>query len=431
MYLIPRRSPFPTSTLPRSVRLAGASLAGLLGLVLVAGCNRPAAQAEPTTKAPDAAPPTVTIVHPERKTVRRAIKRPGYNIEAYQSTPLYPRISGYVRKWNVDIGARVSRDSVMAELFVPEMEVDLQQKEAAVIQAEAEIVQARAAVLRSQAELDRTKLQYERLAKVGKSGVIDQENVEETRFGYAAAKAGLAKAEADVAVAAARLLVVQKARDYAKTLLAYAQIRAPFDGVVTQRTITEGDFLQPVVGKKGEAIFIVDQVDPVRVFLNVPELEAVWIRDGAKATVRNQSLPGQVFHGTVTRTSRSLSPSTRTLRTEIDLPNPKGNLLPGMYVDVTVMVEHSDVWTLPASAVVTEDDRPYCFRHENGKAVRMPLQLALRGDGVIEILKKQVKPAEADAVGTWEDFTGQEEIVKSNATSLKDGQAIVIAADAK
>jgi HlyD family secretion protein len=225
--------------------------------------------------------------------------------------------------------------------------------------------------------------------------------------------------------------MAQKARDYTGTLLQYAQIRAPFDGVVTQRTISEGDFIQPTVGKKGEAIFVVDQVDPVRVFLNVPEVEAVWIRDGAAATVRNQSLPGREFNGVVTRTARSLNPSTRTLRTEIDLENHKGELMPGMYVDVTVIVEHKNVWTLPAGAIVMEGEQSFYYRLEDGKAVRTPLRLGLRGEKFIEVLKKRTKSASPGAEGVWVDFTGEEEVVASGVAGLKDGQAVSVASDGK
>jgi multidrug efflux pump subunit AcrA (membrane-fusion protein) len=368
----------------------------------------------------------VTIVRPQRKTVRRVFKRPGYNIAAYQSTALYAKISGYVRKWNFDIGDRVRKDEVMAELWIPELEVELQQKKAAVEQADAEIQQARAAVLRAKAEYDRTKSQSARMVRVGGRGVLDEENIEEARLGFEASKAGLAKAEADVGVTKARFRVAEKAYDYVQTLLQYTKLRAPFDGVVTQRNINERDFVQPVVGKKGEALFVVEQVDPVRVFVDVPEVEAVWLRDGDTASIRSQSLPGQEFPGTVTRTSRTLNPSTRTLRAEIDLPNSTGTLLPGLYVDVTITIEHRDVWTLPASAVVTKEDESFCYRLESGTAIRTPLLLGLSGNGLIEVLKKQIRAAKQGEKKAWENFTGEEEIIEGDLASLKDGQPIEV-----
>jgi RND family efflux transporter MFP subunit len=401
--------------------------------LLAAGCRWPSngsdkAKGDPGTSA--SSQTSVTVVTPQRKTVRRPIKRPGYNIEAYQSTALFARISGYVDKWHFDLGDPVRKDQVMAELLVPEMEVEVQQKEAAIGQAQAEIKQALAAVLRSEADRDYRKTQFDRLTRVGNSGVIDKENVDESRFALAAAVAALAKARADVTVAEARLPVAQKARDYAQTLLRYTKILAPYDGVVTGRRINEGDYVQPV-SRKGEALFIVDQVDPVRVFVNVPETEALWLRDKDEATVRTQGRQGRWFKGTVTRTSRSLDPTTRTLRTEIDLPNPKGELVPGMYVDVTITPERRNVWTLPESAVVMTEEGSYCYRLENGKAVRTSLQLGLSGGELIEVQKKQVKPSPGSTDEVWEDITGQEQIIKSGVADLKDGQEVLVSSEGK
>src|SRR5262249_40650411 len=158
------------------------------------------------------------VVRPERKTVSRPIEQPGFNIEAFQETALYARISGYVGKWQPDLGDAVKKGQVLAELDVPEMQVDLKQKEAAVRQAEAQIQQARAAVLAAEAQQARAKSQYERLARVGAGGVLDRENVEETRLGYEASRASLVKARADVMAAEAQVEVVRAQRDYAKTM---------------------------------------------------------------------------------------------------------------------------------------------------------------------------------------------------------------------
>src|SRR5262249_42474516 len=154
------------------------------------------------------------------------------NVEADERTPLYAKVAGYVLKWNVDIGTDVRKDEVLAELYVPEMEVELKQKEAAARQAAAEIEQARAAVQRAQAELGHSQSQYERMARIGKNGTLDKEQVDEARLGFEAAGAGVAKAQADVEVARARLEVARADRDHVETLLQYTKIRAPYDGVV-------------------------------------------------------------------------------------------------------------------------------------------------------------------------------------------------------
>jgi RND family efflux transporter MFP subunit len=425
----------PVAARRRPWRLALACAAGAGLLALAAGCQRPAdSSAAKAAGTSEQATPKVEVTNPKRATVRREIRRPGYNIEAYQSTKAYAKISGYVRTWKFDLGDTVKRDEVMAELFVPEMEVEVQQREAAVVQAGAEIRQAGAAVLTAQAEYEHSKSQYERLQRVMKNGgVITEEQVNEFRFRFEASRAAVTKAQADVAVAEGKLQVAEKARDYAKTLLQYTRIPAPFAGVVTRRFVNEGDFVQPAAGQKGDPLFVVAQVDPVRVFVFVPDLEAVWVRDGAAATVRSQALQGREFRGKVTRNSMALDPTTRTLRTEIDLPNPKKELVPGMYVDVTITAERPGVWALPSAAVVTQEEKSFCYLLENGKAVRTPVQIGLRGNtqvevqkNLVEVQKKWGRSAGPGQEGVWEDLTGREEVIVSGVSGLKDGQAVQV-----
>src|SRR5207245_247470 len=145
---------------------------------------------------------------------------------------------------------------------------------------------------------------------------------------------------------------------------------------------------QPAAASKSESLFVVERINPVRVFINVQEMDAVWVRDGDVALIRVQSLQGQQFKGTVTRASKSLQPQNRTLRTEIDLPNTEGRLLPGMYVNATIVAEHKNVWALPEAAVLAQGDEKYCYFIENEKALRTPVQVGLSGGGLIEITKR-------------------------------------------
>jgi multidrug efflux pump subunit AcrA (membrane-fusion protein) len=410
---------------------AGAVLVGL-----ATGCNRQsAASSDQTLQQSSPEAPAVKVVHPQKKDVRRLIERPGYNIEAYERTALYAKIAGYVLKWNVDMGDSVHKDDVLVELYIPEMEVELKQKEAAVRQATSEIEQAEAAKLRATAALKYSESQYERLARAGRSGVLDKEQVDESRFSFEAAQAAVAKAEADVNVAKARLEVAKADRDHVQTLLQYTKVRAPFDGIVTgRRRINVGDFVQPASASKGESLFVVESIQPVRVFVNVQELEAAWVRDGDVAVIRVQSLHGQQVRGTVTRRSKSLHPVNRTLSTQIDLPNHDGKLLPGMFVNATIIAERKSVWALPANAVVTKGDQTFCYRVENGKAVRTLIQVGLRGNEpdneLVEAVKKQTKAAKTGEQGQWEDFSGEEAIIAEPA-GLADGQAVSVSSGNK
>lgn len=394
-------------------------------VAFTSGCQRastaPARQEGSSAPGGDAV--VVRILKPERRTISHPIEQPGFNIEAFQETPLHAKISGFVRKWNVDIGDHVKRDQILADLDVPEMEAELRQKEAALQQAAAQGQQANATVLTAQAQLSRTKSQYERLAQAGKGGVIGKDDVEETRLGYESAQAALERARADVAAAEAMKKVAAANRDYADTMWKYRLIRAPYNGVVTQRNINTGDFIVPAAaGAKGQPLYVINQTDPVRVFVNVPGADAAWIRDGDPVSLRLQGAGGEVFQAKVTRSARVLEPQSRTLRTEVDIPNPAGKLLPGMYVQARIVVEHANVWTLPAAAITTEGDQTFCFLVLDGKAIRTPLQVGLSGAGLVEVVKKQVKSPSPGEEGRWEEIVGDEKIVANDPAMLTDGQ---------
>jgi multidrug efflux pump subunit AcrA (membrane-fusion protein) len=422
-----------------------AACAGAVVLGLAAGCQRPAADfSGQAGTAPETETPEVTVVKPARKNVRRVIieQLPGINIQAYERTALYAKISGYVRKWHVDIGDRVrgpryddkgtllEPGQLLAELYVPERDVEVKLKQAAVGQADAQIKQAGAAVQNAQYLLARAKSQYKRLSQPGLTGgSISQEVIEESELGSKAAQAALEKANADVDFANAQKKVAERERDYAQAMLDYALIRAPYDGVVTEKNISTDDFVQPADGGKGQPLYVVDKVDPVRVFVNVPDFEAVWLRDHDVAQVHVHGLPGPPLTGEVTRASGAMDPQTRTLRTEIDLRNEDRKLRPGTYADITIIAEHKGVWSLPAKAVLSEGDRSFCYRVENGRLVRTPVQVGLKGGDLVEVLKKQLSAPAPGPEGRWEEFTGDEEVVTSDPKTLTEGQPVCVAAE--
>ncbi|MBI3411923.1 MAG: efflux RND transporter periplasmic adaptor subunit [Planctomycetes bacterium] len=411
---------------------------------------------------------TVSVVMPERATLRRSVRQPG-NIQAYEQTPMFSKLAGYVKKWHVDIGDRVRAGDVLAEIFVPEMEVELKQKDALVQQADAEVTQAKetavaaeaglrsararvkeaeASRLRVQAEFQRMKSQYERLARAGKSGVIDKESVEETLYGFKAAEAGLdeveakvksaeaardeyaaksKKALADVTVAQRHAEVAAENREYVKALLQYAKLSAPFDGVITRRNVDTGHFVQPAAGPKAEPLYVVEKREIVRVFVEVPEADAAWVQKDATAVVHVQVIKGQEFAGKVTRTSYSLDRIARTLIAQIDLPNPKDQLRPGMYATANIIVEHANALTLPVAAVFTQGDvtqgyQSFCFLVKDGKLQKTQVEVGTRTPERMEVLKKLVKASDGKSV--WADFTGEEQVVHGNVSAPRDGQEV-------
>jgi RND family efflux transporter MFP subunit len=391
----------------------------------------------------------VEVVRPERRTVRRSVSEPG-ELQAFETTAIHAKISGYVKSWTVNIGAAVKKGQVLVELSVPEMEADVQQKKAMVAQAiakhklagaavrvaeadvdgaEAKLAEARAGIKRADAELFRWQAEYKRVEQLFRERAQTGSLLDETRSKMSAAEAtreevgahvatskvavaqamaARDQAHSDLGAAAAAIDVAKEDARRAEALLGYARIEAPFDGIVTQRNVDIGDLTQP--GADQPPLFIVARSDIVTIWVAIPEVFAPAVNPGDRAVVELQALPGQPIKGIVTRTSWALDPKVRTLRAEIDIPNPNAKLQPGLYAYATVIAEeHPDVLTVPATAVVSEQGKDYCVAIVNGKAVRRPIRVGLSD-------------------GTWtEVVSGLEEneaVIKANAASLGDGQSV-------
>ncbi len=165
----------------------------------------------------------------------------------------------------------------------------------------------------------------------------------------------------------------------------------------------------------------------MRVLVEVPEADAVWVKDGNPARIRIPALRDQQFSGTVRRMGYSLRRQSRTLLVEIDLPNSADLLRPGMYAQADLKVERAQVLSLPASAVATQGDvnegyQSFCFLLENGKLRRTLVEVGLRCEGQVEVLRKQIE-------GTWLEFTGEENVVCGGLSTLSDGQEVNLVAE--
>jgi HlyD family secretion protein len=352
---MPLRVPTAWSSVVRSRVL----LAGLVGALVLAVVLAASARAEQ--------PPGKTL---EVKGV----------VRAYEQADLYARIPGFVKKWTADIGDRVKKGEVLAELDVPELAAELQQKKAQVVQAEVGVEQARQAVQvteaaarkaqtyideanadlqRARAVLERARADYQRAVQLAEQGGIDRATLDERRRHVQEAEAGVqqaaarietakagvaegavlrGKAQVDVQAAEAAVKVAQADMQRVSALLEFAQVRAPFDGVVINRLVNTGDFVSPTPGQKMEPMFTVMRIDMVRVVVEVPEANALTVVPGARALVRFPALEGRKIAGTVTRTAVALDPRTATLRVEIHLPNPENRLRPGMVANVELQL---------------------------------------------------------------------------------------------
>ncbi len=436
---------------------AASALLLLAPLALMVGCNRRPLAAEQDT-AGEGALERVVADHPQRTTLTLSTTQPG-RIAAFEETPLYAKIAGFVDNVLVDIGDVVQKDQPLAKLSIPEMVDDLEQKEALVAQAEAEVKQAdsaieaaiaaaqtaesriseaKAAIDRSEADHQRWTSEHARIEDLAAKGSVTKKLEEETRAqmqsaeaakreavakaessraAYREAQANVGKARADLGTAEARLRVAKSDLARAKTMLAYAEIKAPFDGTITRRSIDTGHYVHPATAGGDVPLFVVARTDVVRIFVEVPELEAPYVNAGDPAQVRIQALESKPLDAEVVRTSWSLSEANHSLRAEVDVANPHGKLRPGMYASVTIRLdERPDVLVLPATAIVREGNETCCMCVESGKIVKQVVELGLRSGGDVEIVS-----------GVDEDSV----VVLKQPETFQPGQQVQVAPPAK
>jgi RND family efflux transporter MFP subunit len=211
-----------------------------------------------------------------------------------------------------------------------------------------------------------------------------------------------------VEAASARLAVAQADHDRSQALLNYATIKAPYDGTVNQRLIHTGFYVQPATTGRDEPLLVVSHSDVVRVVVYVTETDAGFTKLSEPATIRVQSLDNKQFTGTVKRIASALDSKTRTLRAEVDLDNPTGELVPGMYCYVSIVLgKRPDALVIPATAVMFDQDKASCFVVDNGQIVRRPIKLGLRTGSEMEVVS---------------GLTGSDTVIPKNPTSLHAGQ---------
>lgn len=413
----------------------------------------------------------VEIVLPTKAAITRVIEQPG-TVEAFEQTVLYAKVAGYVDKIHVDIGQRVSGPTynekgeitkpgqILAEIAVPELEEEANQKVASIQQAEAEVEQAKKSLQAAEANVEairsgvnealaaqqraealhvRWTSEADRQAGLVERGVIDSQTADETKNQSAAAEAGLAeakarvvsakaavtkasadrdKAAADVNAALARCEVCRAEHRRIKAMLGYTKIRAPYDGVITDRSVSTGDFLQPGAGDKA-GVFTIAQMDPSRAIIYVPEVDSALVTDGTPISLEFPSAGLPTIEGKVTRTSWSLDPGSRTLRVEVDVPNADGHLRAGTYIFARLKTQMPESWTLPLAAVAKQGESMVGYLVKDGKAVRIPLEVGNKDGERIQILQVQ----SADDPSEWQEISGKEAFV-SPASGLTNGQPV-------
>jgi RND family efflux transporter MFP subunit len=310
----------------RTVVLVALGVAALvLGLGIYSGV-RARSKADVTLKqaTDEAAVITVNVVNPKPGDAVREIRLPGIT-QAFIDAPIFARTSGYLKRWYFDIGAQVKQGQLLAEIDSPEVDQQLQQSRADLETAEANLRQAKITADRWQALLE--------------SGSVSKQ---ETDVAVSALSA--MKATADSNAANVRRL---------EQLQGFEKIYAPFDGVVTARNTDIGALIDAGSAAAARELFHMAAIHRLRVFVAVPEVYSRAAVTGASASLTLDEYPGREFHGTLVRNSSAIDPASRTLLVEVDVDNPKGELLPGAYVFVHLKLpRQSPSVTVPANTLL-------------------------------------------------------------------------------
>jgi RND family efflux transporter MFP subunit len=298
--------------------------------------------------------PIVNVSRVTRSAGNSLLVLPG-NIEAVTEAPILARATGYIRKRYVDIGDRVKTGQVVAEIEAPELDQQILQAHAAIDQASSSVQQAEAAIQQGRANENLARLTAGRMANLLGRGVISKQDNDNAQAQYAAQQANT---DALVKAAAAMRSSVAAAQANLARLIqikTYQTVRAPFDGVITLRNVDTG----ALVNEGSTLLFRVAQSGTLRTYINLPQADAESVKVGQHAIVSIAELPGRKFDGIVTRTSNALDPATRTLLTEVQVPNTDGALMPGMFaqVDLTVPRKFPPL-LIPGDTLVVRSDGP-------------------------------------------------------------------------
>jgi RND family efflux transporter MFP subunit len=310
--------------------LLGCAAVVLGGLGAFTVVSRIHARAQLETDTLENSVSTVSVVHPKREPQQIDIELPG-NVQAFEESPIYARANGYLKRWLTDIGAHVEEGQLLAEIETPELDQERNQAQAAVAQAKA--------------NLEIARISADRWQKLLKTDSVAQQDTDEKVATLHAREADLNAADANV-----RRL---------NELTGFKQLLAPFAGIITIRTVDVGTLITAASGRE---IFRLAKIDPLRVYINLPQAYSQMVKAGDEATLTFTELPGQRFPGKVVRTAGAIDPVARTLLTEVDVPNHDGKLFPGAHTMVRLNVVSAEIpVTVPVNTLL--------FRNEQGMQV--------------------------------------------------------------
>ena len=319
----------------------------------------------------------VTTVQARRNASGQTLALPG-TLQGFVQSPIAARASGYVKRWTSDIGSKVAKGDLLAEIETPEIDQQLSQAQAARDQAAASLELARSTLVR-----------WEGLRK---KDVVSQQDLDERRSAVTQSQANLAATEANVG----RL----------RQLEDFKRVLAPFSGVITRRNVDVGDLID-----SSRLLFTLSQTDPLRVYVNIPQAYAQLVKVGQKVTVSQAELQGQRFAGQLVRTSAAIDTATRTLQLEVALPNPEGILMPGAYVKVEL--------SLPASKSLVAPTNTLLFRAQG------TMVAVLDAQGRVSLRRVSVGRNYGVDFEVLEGLTEVDRVVLNPPDWIADGQTVV------
>lgn len=330
--------------------------------------------------------PTVAVLKPSMEPTKEELSLPA-QLQAYVESSIYSRTNGYLLHWYKDIGSHVNKGELMAEIDTPEVDQEL--------------LQARANHQQIAAQLELARSSAERWANLRKTDSVSQQEADQQTSAYTQARANLAAADANVK----RL----------EQLESFKHIYAPFSGVVTKRNVDTGALIASGNAGQNKELFDIAQVDPLRVYVNVPQADARYIHKGMEAHIELREFPGQKYTGKVVRTADVIDPATRTMLTEVDVPNPNGRLMPGsfaqVYFAVSVQVTRMSI---PVNTVLFRPEGPRVAVVGADQRVHLkPISIGRDYGLTIEVLGG-LDPAD--------------QVVANPADSLEEGQQVNVSA---
>ena len=356
---------------------------------------------------------TVGVTKVVRKSLGREISLSS-ELVPFQEIDVYAKESGYVKKLLVDYGTRVKAGQVMAILEIPELEAQLQEDQAGIKNAVNQVSRAQNELYRYQAQYKALHLQYTRLNEVSKSqpGIVAQQEVDDAQGKDMAASSQVDAGQAALEAAQSQLSVTKAKLVHDQSLFDYSRITAPFSGVVTERYANLGTLVQAGTGSSTQAIPIVrlSQDDLFRLVIPVPESYVRYIHVGDRVDVRVPSL-NRTFPGKVARFSVDVKEETRTMHTEVDVLNPDRVLIPGLYAEADLTLEHKeDIPSVPLQAVNHENDKTTVFVvNANGEIEDRPVSLGIQTSSDTEVVA---------------GLTEGEQVVVSDRSGLKPGEKV-------